>query len=502
VALVDKESIKDKIFSVLIWGFIGMGLLLAAYGINIPYSYWWDELYSVAGASSKMGVMFSDLIMPDVHPPLYQLVLKGWILIFSNSEISARLLSLLFALCAFAVIAAWGRKRLSKIGFLSMLAVFSTNCLFIYYSQEARSYAMMLFFATFVTVLFVEVLCGEGGQKVLYGLTAACLTLSLTHYFGLVYSGVILMYLLVREIRLKNFKNSMLISATGIFCLFWPAFHYFFGGIGQKMGGDFWIKSDGWQTTLETASLAVFPQIMHGWDKIFSILNQYVVAVSFVALLFLIGFLACAKTGFLKEARDNPMGKGLLVVLAAFLAAVMLIDLKSPISTARNFIVILPMVSILCAVAAERFFHFNRAVLYVLVVLLAATNIGGFMSAYSKWSGRLTRQNHKEATEYIVQCMGEQDYNLYYWDRRGSLSKMHEAMARFYIDKAIGGENIEVGKFTVEELSSLEKPYLLFIQHSEEAYNRVAEVLDNSGVAFDAYLPEQRNEGALVIKVE
>ena len=62
--------------------------------------------------------MFTDFIMPDVHPPLYQLILKGWIELFSNSEVATCILSFIFTISGFYVIWIWGKKNLSKIAML------------------------------------------------------------------------------------------------------------------------------------------------------------------------------------------------------------------------------------------------------------------------------------------------------------------------------------------------------------------------------------------------
>ena len=81
---------RDKLFLLCAGLFICAGLWLAAYGALVPYSYWWDELYSVVAASSSWDFMFSDFILRDVHPPLYQITLKLWICLFSNAEIASR----------------------------------------------------------------------------------------------------------------------------------------------------------------------------------------------------------------------------------------------------------------------------------------------------------------------------------------------------------------------------------------------------------------------------
>ena len=96
------------------------GLLNSSMWIFKPYSFWLDELYSVTAASENIKSLHSILI-GDVHPPLYQIFLKLWILIFGDSELSTRSLSLLFAISASAYIYS---KKIWKS--------FLLNCTFIF----------------------------------------------------------------------------------------------------------------------------------------------------------------------------------------------------------------------------------------------------------------------------------------------------------------------------------------------------------------------------------
>ena len=122
--------------------FIIAGVYLALIGFWAPYSYWWDELYSVVGANKNLNEMFTLFILLDVHPPLYQIIFKVWIHMFGDSENATRSLSLIFALLSIVLLFLWSKKRFDDISTGLISVLFSTNWMFAYYSQKSRSYAM------------------------------------------------------------------------------------------------------------------------------------------------------------------------------------------------------------------------------------------------------------------------------------------------------------------------------------------------------------------------
>jgi hypothetical protein len=48
-------------------------------------------------ASNESLASLHRILLRDLHPPLYQLLLKGWMMVFADSEFSSRSLSLIFA---------------------------------------------------------------------------------------------------------------------------------------------------------------------------------------------------------------------------------------------------------------------------------------------------------------------------------------------------------------------------------------------------------------------
>ncbi len=121
-------------------------LLLLAFALRIllldAQSIWWDEGISLNLAISSAAELFLDRLN-NIHPPLYFLILKGWLLLVSVGAFTGRYLSVLVswlqAAVLFAVAWRWFDRRTGTAALL--LAAFSAVS--VIYGQEIRVYAML-----------------------------------------------------------------------------------------------------------------------------------------------------------------------------------------------------------------------------------------------------------------------------------------------------------------------------------------------------------------------
>jgi Dolichyl-phosphate-mannose-protein mannosyltransferase len=140
---------------------LAVGLTLLAFILRFYHlstqSLWMDEVYSIYTAKAPLGEVYSYSTKMSNSLPTYFLMLR---LIlpdrYADIEYSARVLSALagaLSIPVFAGIVFYWRR---KIG-VALLAglLLAVNPLHIWYSQEARAYALMLFFGL-LAVLFLE----------------------------------------------------------------------------------------------------------------------------------------------------------------------------------------------------------------------------------------------------------------------------------------------------------------------------------------------------------
>ena len=234
------KTTGSKLFGILILvAALGYVSLLSLPGLFEQYSFWRDEIFTAAFISGGWIELFRDWIGPDVHPPLYFVIAKLWTSTFGISELTLRGLSFLFGIATIAVLwNDWNRNRRPQ-RLIALLFTISSPT-FLYYSQEARSYSLMLFLSSWLVLLVLNQRCSqdipkkEATRKSLT-IYAVCIALSLTHYFGFILSLVVLIFdLWENKISIHRYA-SPLVACT--ICL-WPTFHIGYLG---NLGGD---KSD------------------------------------------------------------------------------------------------------------------------------------------------------------------------------------------------------------------------------------------------------------------
>src|SRR5829696_2285742 len=145
--------------------------------------YWIDEGIAVGIASHD----FADIprvLGQDGNPPLYYLLLHGWMQLFGTSEAATRALSLVFALAAVPV-SFWAGTAVfdRRAGALAAAAAAGSPFL-TYYAQETRMYSLVVLLSILASASFVLAFVrGERRHVVWLGVWMALLLY--THTWGL-----------------------------------------------------------------------------------------------------------------------------------------------------------------------------------------------------------------------------------------------------------------------------------------------------------------------------
>jgi mannosyltransferase len=175
--------------------------------------FWIDEAIAVGIASHEPGEIPA-LLRQDGSPPLYYLLLHGWMGLVGTGEAAARSLSLLFA--ALAVPAAWwaasaaGGRRAGAVA----AAVVAICPFFTYYAQEARMYTLVAVLSLVATAAFVR------RRPVV--LVAALTLLLYTHTWGVFLFAAFAVVWLVQD---RGRKGLLVGAAVAVLYLPWaPSF--------------------------------------------------------------------------------------------------------------------------------------------------------------------------------------------------------------------------------------------------------------------------------------
>jgi uncharacterized membrane protein len=202
--------------------------LLALFGLFLVGlqrdSLWFDEAYTLYvvhdagrppdGLTDSLRFVVGSLraalerARADVHPPLYFVLMDGWILLAGESALAARLPSAWAALVGLAAVYALGRRLGGARAGLIALVVLGTASMTVYYSREARMYTLLLALATLATLAYLRWSAQPDRRRtLLYGALLALL--AYVHYAGIL-------------IALTHALHRLLLHPRRAWILIWP----------------------------------------------------------------------------------------------------------------------------------------------------------------------------------------------------------------------------------------------------------------------------------------
>ncbi len=135
------SDISPLVFGLLLAAILCVAALLRFYRLDAQ-SFWHDE-----GNSARIAERSLDLIVEgaagDIHPPGYYLLLHVWRGVFGQSEFALRSLSVVAGLALVGFTTLLGRWLFGPAVGLTAASVSALSPFVIYYSQEARMYALL-----------------------------------------------------------------------------------------------------------------------------------------------------------------------------------------------------------------------------------------------------------------------------------------------------------------------------------------------------------------------
>ena len=185
------------------WGLIAAFAALTAAGAAIRFlplgvqSFHHDEVITVMRVlPGTFGHMLHEVKSSESNPPLYYVLAWGWTKEFGRSEWGIRSLSALLGTLTIPVGYAIGRQLSGRRVGLILAAIVAFDPMLIWYSQEARSYALLIFFGALSFLFFVRALDTRRGRDLAFWALASALALG-SHYFAFFAVGIEAVWLLV-----------------------------------------------------------------------------------------------------------------------------------------------------------------------------------------------------------------------------------------------------------------------------------------------------------------
>lgn len=367
-----------------------LGLILRL--ISLDQSLWLDEATSVVVARD---FTFSEIITRfspgDFHPPLYYLMLKVWISVFGSTEVAVRMLSVVFGVATIWVVYKITQKLFAyHISLLASL-FFATAPLHIYYSQEARMYVPLTFFAALSVFFFLQIIQEKKSSIFNWlGFIAVNALLLYTDYISIFLFGFYKVYLFLFERdKLVRFAKELFFSSLVTVLLFVPFVPTFVtqlqGGLLVKTNAPEWWKVLGRTNIKELLLVPIKFMIgrISSYDK-----ALYVALVAtagiFYSLLFLRTFIFWNKTKFLWMWLLVPTTSAAIV------------GMWLSVFSYFRLIFVLPAFYILLATAC---ILLNQKLLKVAVAGVLVVNL--FSTGIYLFNPRFHREDWKGAVSYI-----------------------------------------------------------------------------------------------------
>jgi mannosyltransferase len=302
-----------------------------------------------------MSVRFARLGLPDIlampparefNPPLYYALLHFWVRLWAEGDAAVRALSIVLGVAAVAAAYRLGRLLLGEEAGLVAALLLATSPYHVYYSQEARFYALLVTLTLVVLETFVRVLRG-GGRAAQVTYVIAYVLLFYAHAHAVFVLAVPVLYVLLEYARpaaerppgLRRWLRLELIVALGAAAWAGP----FLARIAAQQTS-FWIARPSWPELFRTLSQYA------GSTLALAVIGAAVVAEAILGLAAIVRRDA-------RAPRGTPIRPGRLLALWAtipLLAPFLLSQVMTPFFLARASIASLLALHLVAARALGR----------------------------------------------------------------------------------------------------------------------------------------------------
>lgn len=401
-----------------------VGVAAVVFGILLRFMSWspmWlDEALSVniarlpitassGSGGAVTGTTIFEALRHDGHPPLYYLLLHGWMDLLGTSNFAIRAMSALFGLLCLPLAFVIGRRRGgSLLGWIA-ISVVALSPFAVRYSAEARMYSLVMLLV-FVGWLLIDDLVRLHRPSLArhVGLALTTAALLYTQYWGLwlcAAIGVVMIFLAFRsnDLITRAAARRVIISLFCGLVLFLP-----------------WLPTMLYQSahTGTPWASAMRPTAMAAWTLCVFAFGDYADAALFAGVMLitvLLALFAYGRTPRSIEVQFQPrtqfVTEGLVVVLVIAISSIMGFIAGAGYAP-RYASVYFPLMAVLVAAGITRFIAPRIRLVVLLVILLPM--LGG-----SVLTVRDTRSQSREIVDAIASEQRGRDILLVCPDQLG-----------------------------------------------------------------------------------
>ena len=164
-----------------------VGILARLYDIHSNFDV--DEIFSVKLATRSFSEVITGSLQDRTHPPLHNILLHFWLLVFGASEAAARSLSVLASVFFLVFAFLFLRKICDKWVAVGVTLIFAISPYFVFYGQQARPYALIALLSSANILFFLNILDDPARRKHLATWACSCALLLHAQYMGVFLIG-------------------------------------------------------------------------------------------------------------------------------------------------------------------------------------------------------------------------------------------------------------------------------------------------------------------------
>ncbi len=343
-------------------------------------TFWFDEGVSVGIARLDWYNFGRILWRREANMSLYYLLLRGW-RHFGQSEFFVRTLSVLFALVTIPVLYFLGRRLFnSRVGLIAA-ALLAANAYHVRYSQEARSYSLMVLLCTGSSLYFLKCLKLPSHRNRLVYILFSTAAVYAHFYSGLLILAQCLSLLLLdRELIPKEIRKDwrwivLLVSPIAIFVATTGA------------GPLRWIQRPGLKDLWELGLR------LTGHDGVI-LLVAYMVACVAAAVP------AIFDQSKIRASWEIWRYRFLLLWLFFPILSVLALSMARPLFLPRYFILCLPALILLAAAGISRIR--SSWIVTTAALVFVVLSLQGTAAYYQHDFEDVQRENWRAASQYIL----------------------------------------------------------------------------------------------------
>lgn len=389
----------DRIYAFFKENFLLISILILAtflrfYQLDFQ-SLWVDEIATMIEANPQLNAdeTYDALLEFDFQPPLFFYLLKHLFCVFGYTSFVLRFVTAIFGIGGIIAIFLLGRELANKnVGLLSAL-ILTVNYYHIYYSQEGRTYTLLILFVTlsfYRLSIFIRhnsyknaILFGVMSSLMLYGHTIA--------FFALFAEYCILTYFFFQTENEKKWRlvKQGFLATLVIAILYIPAIPLLVAASEIK---SFWISAP-WS--------GIFAWIL--WEFFGS--SELIISVVYLCLLifFINAFNDRSRQTDIRQTGEINLLRVSIILLPWLVCCILISLIRShlslPMIIPRYFLVVLPAIVILVALGFYQIQNttIKRVLLFVFIIF-SFTDLVIVRNYYH----RRTKSDFRGVTNYVM----------------------------------------------------------------------------------------------------